>query len=240
MHDRDGRFEGGSPVAQLRPSGGHHRRVHHAGRRVIAMDADLQDPPEVALDFRQALARGLLRCVRRPTSATARTDSSLHCEAFTACCCRSDVTSTCRTTRVTSASLTAPSSWSMGAMRERNRFLRGMSRGWASISPASPTSETPDMPGRRSTPLSKMIRFATERHRVVLNRSAAIGAQSLASLVSLLAFLLGLAAIVVKIYIVYAVPGLGVILLAIDIPRRSTTRRSSASWASTSRRSTKR
>ena len=40
------------PVAQFRPPGRHHHRHGRAaGRAVIVMDADLQDPPEVVLDM---------------------------------------------------------------------------------------------------------------------------------------------------------------------------------------------
>ena len=215
MHDRDGRFK----AIRLSRNFGHQLALtagldHARGDAVIAMDADLQDPPEVALELAKRWRDGysVVYAVREQRLGETRL-KLVTAKLFYRLLRRlSDVEMPGDAgdfrlidRRVLQA---------MGSMREHNRYLRGMSA-WVGFDQTGVTYvRDPRHAGTTKYSLGKMIRFAlsgivsfsTAPLRLVLN---------LGFTVSLLAFLIGLAAIVVKIVDIYAVPGWASIVVVI-------------------------
>jgi polyisoprenyl-phosphate glycosyltransferase len=177
-----------------------------SGNAAVVMDADLQDPPELIPElaarwregyevvyavrakregetwFKRVTAAWFYRLLRRLSTVAVPLDAGdfrlIDRKALDAFC----------------------------AMRENNRFVRGMF-GWIGFRQGEVTYVRAERyAGRTKYPLRRMLRFATDAIisfsnaplRIVLN---------FGFLVSLSSFLLGFAAIVVKLTNVYAVPG---------------------------------
>jgi dolichol-phosphate mannosyltransferase len=215
MHDRDSRFK----AIRLSRNFGHQLALtagldHARGDAVIAMDADLQDPPEVALELAKRWRDGysVVYAVREQRLGETRLKLVTAKLFYRVLRRLSDVEMPGDAgdfrlidKRVLQA---------MGSMREHNRYLRGMSA-WVGFDQSGVTYvRDPRHAGTTKYSLGRMIRFAlsgivsfsTAPLRLVLN---------LGFFVSLLAFLLGLAAIVVKVVDIYAVPGWASIVVVI-------------------------
>jgi glycosyltransferase involved in cell wall biosynthesis len=178
-----------------------------AGKAVIIMDADLQDPPEVALElaarwregydvvyavreerhgetrFKRATARGFYRVFRRMTEV----DVPLDVGDFRL---------------VDRRALEA-----FRSMRETNRYIRGMFS-WIGFNQVGvPFRREQRFAGETKYPLTKMLKFATDG--IVSFSSEPLRlALKLGFVVSGLSFLLGLVFLVSKLAGLYSVPGL--------------------------------
>jgi dolichol-phosphate mannosyltransferase len=170
------------------------------------MDADLQDPPEVALELAKRWRDGysVVYAVRAQRLGETRLKLVTAKLFYRVLRRLSDVEMPGDAgdfrlidRRVLQA---------MGSMREHNRYLRGMSA-WVGFDQAGVTYvRDPRLAGTTKYSLGKMIRFALSG--IVSFSTAPLRlALNLGFTVSLLAFLMGLAAIVVKIVDIYAVPG---------------------------------
>jgi glycosyltransferase involved in cell wall biosynthesis len=178
-----------------------------AGNAVIIMDADLQDPPEVALElaarwregydvvyavreerhgetrFKRATARGFYRVFRRMTEV----DVPLDVGDFRL---------------VDRRALEA-----FRSMRETNRYIRGMFS-WIGFNQVGiPFRREQRFAGETKYPLTKMLKFATDG--IVSFSSEPLRlALKLGFVVSGLSFLLGLVFLISKLGGLYSVPGL--------------------------------
>ena len=153
------------PVAQLRPPDGAHRRPRPRPRR-RRRDARRRPPgparadPDDARALARAAPTSSTRCA---SSARARRASSSRPRAGSTGCSTSSPRSSSSRTRATSACWTAAPLDALLSMRERNRFLRGMTvvgRLHAGRRPLrAATRATPARPSTRSR---KMLRFSLD------------------------------------------------------------------------------
>jgi polyisoprenyl-phosphate glycosyltransferase len=177
-----------------------------AGEAVVIMDADLQDPPEVIPElvvrwregfdvvsgvreerlgenwFKRATASAFYRVLRRLANIEVTPDAGDF-------------------RLVDRRALEA-----FKAMRENNRYVRGMF-GWIGFTQTEvPYVRAARFAGRTKYPLTKMVRFAVDAIVSFSNVPLKV-ALSLGFVVSVLALILGVTAIVVKLVGAYSVPG---------------------------------
>ena len=215
MHDRDPRFKS----IRLSRNFGHQLALtagldRARGNAVIAMDADLQDPPEVALELAKRWREGysVVYAVREQRLGETRM-KLWTAKLFYRLLRRLsyvEIPSDAGDFRLVDRRVLG----AMGSMREHNRYLRGMSA-WVGFDQTGVNyARDPRRAGETKYSFSKMIRFgltgivsfSTAPLRLALN---------LGFVVSLLAFLIGLAAIGVKIFGIFAVPGWASIVVVI-------------------------
>jgi dolichol-phosphate mannosyltransferase len=217
LHERDDRFK----LVRLSRNFGHQLALtagldHAHGNAVVMMDADLQDPPEVALELAKRWREGyaVVYAVRERRQQETRT-KLLTAKLYYRLLGRLtdiDIPGDAGDFRlVDRRALQA-----MTSMREHNRYLRGMSA-WVGFDQTGVQYVRDGRyAGRSKYSLRKMVRFAldglvsfsTAPLRLTLN---------IGFVVSVLAFLLGFAAILVKVFGVYAVPGWASIVVAIAL-----------------------
>jgi dolichol-phosphate mannosyltransferase len=217
LHERDDRFK----LVRLSRNFGHQLALtagldHAHGNAVVMMDADLQDPPEVALELAKRWREGyaVVYAVRERRERETRT-KLLTAKLYYRLLGRLtdiDIPGDAGDFRlVDRRALQA-----MTSMREHNRYLRGMSA-WVGFDQTGVQYVRDGRyAGRSKYSLRKMVRFAldglvsfsTAPLRLTLN---------IGFVVSVLAFLLGFAAILVKVFGVYAVPGWASIVVAIAL-----------------------
>jgi polyisoprenyl-phosphate glycosyltransferase len=207
LHERDERVK----AIRLSRNFGHQIALtagldHALGRAVIVMDADLQDPPEVALELARRWREGyaVVYAVRDKRLGETRS-KLLTAKLFYRLLGRLtevDMPGDAGDFRLIDQRVVQ----AMSSMREHNRYLRGMSA-WVGFDQTG-VSYVRDSRYAGSTKYSlrKMIRFgldgivsfSTVPLRLTLNLGFAV---------SVLAFLVGIGAIVVKVVDIYAVPG---------------------------------
>jgi dolichol-phosphate mannosyltransferase len=215
MHDRDPRFK----AMRLSRNFGHQLALtagldQARGHAVIAMDADLQDPPEVALELAKRWREGyaVVYAVREQRLGETRM-KLVTAKLFYRLLRRlSDVEmpGDAGDFRLIDRRILRV----MGSMREHNRYLRGMSA-WVGFDQTGVTYiRDARYAGETNYSTSKMIRFGLSG--IVSFSTAPLRlALNLGFTVSLLAFLIGLTAIAVKIFGVFAVPGWASIVVVI-------------------------
>ena len=119
--------QGHPPLPELRPPGGADAGLDHAtGDAVVLIDADLQDPPELIPTMLDAWRAGSTSSTRSATSAPGSRGKAGHRALVLPGVRQLAQIDLCHT-RATSACSTAARSTPSLPMRERNRFLRGMS-----------------------------------------------------------------------------------------------------------------
>ena len=207
LHERDNRFK----MVRLSRNFGHQLALtagldHAAGRAVIVMDADLQDPPEVALELAKRWREGyaVVYAVRDKRLGETRT-KLVTAKLFYRLLRRLtdvDIPGDAGDFRL----LDRRALDAMSSMREHNRYLRGMSA-WVGFDQTGVSYVREGRhAGRTKYSFRKMARFAldgivsfsTTPLRLVLN---------LGFVVSVIAFLIGVWAVVVKVTGLYDVPG---------------------------------
>jgi glycosyltransferase involved in cell wall biosynthesis len=207
LHERDPRFK----VIRLSRNFGHQVAItvgldHAQGRGVVVMDADLQDPPEVALELAKRWREGyeVVYAVRdeRHGETRAKLMTAKWFYRLLDRLAELDIPGEVGEFRlVDRRALQA-----MNSMREHRRYLRGM-YAWVGFNQAGVHYVRDGRhAGATKYPLRKMVAFAldgivsfsTAPLRLTLN---------LGFLVSVLAFVAGFATIVLKVAGVYAVPG---------------------------------
>jgi polyisoprenyl-phosphate glycosyltransferase len=177
-----------------------------AGDAVIVMDADLQDPPEVVLELAEKWREGydVVYAVRRRRSGETgfkRATASVFYRAFQRISNVDAPVDVGDFRLVDRRALLA-----FNAMRENNRFVRGMFS-WIGFRQAGIEYERHErFAGATKYPLRKMLKFATDGIISFSNAPLRL-ALNLGFLVSIVAFLLGVFAIVAKLTGAYAVPG---------------------------------
>jgi dolichol-phosphate mannosyltransferase len=179
---------------------------HARGRAVIIMDGDLQDPPEVALDLARRWREGyeVVYAVRDERPGESRTKLATARWFYRLLGRMSEVpipvdagdfrlVDRCAVDAITQ-------------MREHRRYLRGMFAWVGYEHSAVHYTRAPRYAGRTKFPLRKMMAFASDG---IVSFSAAPLRLTLhiGFAVSLISFLSGVLAIVLKLSGVYAVPG---------------------------------
>jgi dolichol-phosphate mannosyltransferase len=179
---------------------------HATGRAVIIMDADLQDPPEVALDLAKRWREGydVVYAVRDERAGETR-GKRLTATWFYRALGRLtefDIPAEVGDFRLVDRRAIE----ALGSMREHRRYLRGMFA-WVGFDQAGvPYSRAPRFAGTTKYPLRKMLRFALDG--IVSFSTAPLRLTlEVGFVVSVLSFLAGFAAIIVKVAGLYAVPG---------------------------------
>lgn len=176
------------------------------GDAVVVMDADLQDPPEVALELARKWREGYdvvyaVRARRSGETAFKRVTAAAFYRAFRRV---SNVD-----TPVDVGDFRLVDRRALGAfnaMRENNRFVRGMFS-WIGFSQIGVEYERGErFAGETKYPLRRMLKFAADGIIGFSNAPLRV-ALDLGFLVSILAFLLGVFAILAKLTGVFAVPG---------------------------------
>ena len=189
---------------------------HASGNAMIAMDADLQDPPEVALELARKWRDGyaVVYAVRAERIGETRT-KLVTAKLFYRLLQRLtdvDIPGDAGDFRL----LDRRALDAMSSMREHNRYLRGMSA-WVGFDQTGVSYVREGRhAGRTKYSLRNMIgfgldgivSFSTAPLRLTLNVGFAVSA---------LAFVLGVAAIVVKLAGAYAVPGWASIVVVIAL-----------------------
>lgn len=217
LHERDERFKS----IRLSRNFGHQIALtagldHARGRAVVMMDGDLQDPPEVALELARRWREGyaVVYAVREKRAGETRAKLATAKLFYRLLGRLTDIEipgDAGDFRLVDRRALQA-----MGSMREHNRYLRGMSA-WVGFDQTGVQYVRDGRhAGKSKYSLRKMIRFAfdgivsfsTVPLRLTLN---------LGFVVSLLAFVVGFAAIVVKLAGVYAVPGWASIIVVLAL-----------------------
>jgi polyisoprenyl-phosphate glycosyltransferase len=207
LHERDTRFK----AIRLSRNFGHQIALtagldHARGRAVVMMDADLQDPPEVVLELAKRWREGyaVVYAVREKRLGETRSKllTAKLFYRFLRRLTEVDMPGDAGDFRLVDRQVVQ----ALTSMREHNRYLRGMSA-WVGYDQTG-VSYVRDSryAGTTKYSLRKMLRFAldgivsfsTAPLRMTLN---------LGFVVSALAFAVGIAAIVVKLAGVYAVPG---------------------------------
>jgi polyisoprenyl-phosphate glycosyltransferase len=207
LHERDARFK----LIRLSRNFGHQVAIttgldYARGAAVIIMDADLQDPPEVALELAARWREGyqVVYAVRREREGERRrkTVSARWYYRLLGKLTEVEMPPDAGDFRlVDRRALQA-----MNSMREHHRYLRGMFAWVGFDQTAVHYVRAERYAGNTKYPLGKMIRFAldgivsfsTTPLRLTLNLGFAV---------SVLAFLVGFATIVLKLAGVDAVPG---------------------------------
>ena len=217
LHERDERFK----LVRLSRNFGHQIALtagldHARGNAVVMMDADLQDPPEVALELAKRWREGyaVVYAVRERRERETRT-KLVTAKVYYRLLGRLTEIEIPRDTGdfrlVDRRALRA-----MTSMREHNRYLRGMSA-WVGFDQTGVQYVRDGRyAGRSKFSMRRMVRFAldglvsfsTAPLRLTLN---------LGFLVSVLAFFVGFAAILVKVFGLYAVPGWASIVVVIAL-----------------------
>lgn len=207
MHGADSRVRG----VRLSRNFGHQIAISAgmdlaAGRAVIVMDADLQDPPEVVLEmarkwregfdvvygyrerrdqdtrFKRFTAQVFYRIIRRMTDVNMPVDAGDF-------------------RLVDRRALNA-----FRMMRERSRYVRGMF-GWVGFRQTSVSYVRPArFAGETKYPLHKMLRLALDAILSFSNLPLRVVLQG-GFVVSVMSFVAGLAALLAKLFGAYAVPG---------------------------------
>jgi glycosyltransferase involved in cell wall biosynthesis len=215
MHGRDARFKS----IRLSRNFGHQVALtagldQARGNAVIAMDADLQDPPEVALELAKRWREGYSVVYAIREQRLGETRMKLWTAKLFYRLLRRlsyvEIPSDAGDFRLIDRRVLG----AMSSMREHSRYLRGMSA-WVGFDQTGVTyARDPRQAGETKYSFAKMIRFgltgivsfSTAPLRLALNLGFAV---------SLLAFLIGLAAIGVKIFGIFAVPGWASIVVVI-------------------------
>jgi polyisoprenyl-phosphate glycosyltransferase len=179
---------------------------HARGRAVIAMDADLQDPPEVALQLAERWRQGYAVVYAVREQRLGETRFKLWTAKLFYRLIRRltefDMPGDAGDFRLIDRRVAQ----ALSSMREHNRYLRGMSA-WVGFDQTGVTYVRDERyAGATKYSLRKMMRFAldgivsfsTTPLRLTLN---------IGFVVSVLAFLVGIAAIVAKLAGVFTVPG---------------------------------
>jgi polyisoprenyl-phosphate glycosyltransferase len=207
LHERDERFK----AIRLSRNFGHQIALtagldHAVGRAVVVMDADLQDPPEVALELAKRWREGyaVVYAVRAQRLGETRT-KLWTAKLFYRLIRRLtdvDMPGDAGDFRLIDRRVVD----AMSSMREHNRYLRGMSA-WVGFDQTGVTYVRDERyAGATKYSLRRMMRFAldgivsfsTAPLRLTLN---------VGFVVSVLAFLVGIGAIVAKLAGVFTVPG---------------------------------
>jgi polyisoprenyl-phosphate glycosyltransferase len=207
FHERDERFK----AIRLSRNFGHQIALtagldHAVGRAVVVMDADLQDPPEVALELAKRWREGyaVVYAVRAQRLGETRT-KLWTAKLFYRLIRRLtdvDMPGDAGDFRLIDRRVVD----AMSSMREHNRYLRGMSA-WVGFDQTGVTYVRDERyAGATKYSLRRMMRFAldgivsfsTAPLRLTLN---------VGFVVSVLAFLVGIGAIVAKLAGVFTVPG---------------------------------
>ena len=177
-----------------------------AGDAVIALDADLQDPPEVILELAERWREGYdvvyaVRDVREGETRFKRATASAFYRAFNRI---SEVQVPVDVGDFRLVDRRALDVFT--SMRESNRFIRGMFA-WIGLRQTGVTYQRHErFAGDTKYPLRKMLRFAATG--VISFSTAPLrAALNLGFAVSILSFLLGLWSVVVKVTGFYTVPG---------------------------------
>jgi dolichol-phosphate mannosyltransferase len=207
LHQRDNRFK----LVRLSRNFGHQLALtagmdHAAGRAVVVMDADLQDPPEVVLELAKRWREGYAVVYAVRDKRIGETRLKLWtANAFYRLLRRLteiDIPGDAGDFRL----IDRRAMDAMTSMREHNRYLRGMSA-WVGFDQTGVRYVRDGRyAGRTKFSLRKMVRFALDGIvsfsdaplRLVLNGGF---------LVSAFAFFVGIAAMVVKLADFYTVPG---------------------------------
>jgi dolichol-phosphate mannosyltransferase len=207
LHERDERFK----AIRLSRNFGHQIALtagldYAVGRAVVVMDADLQDPPEVALELTKRWREGyaVVYAVRAQRLGETRT-KLWTAKLFYRLIRRLadvDMPGDAGDFRLIDRRVAD----AMSSMREQHRYLRGMSA-WVGFDQTGVTYVRDERyAGSTKYSLRKMVRFAldglvsfsTAPLRLTLN---------VGFVVSVLAFLVGIGAIVAKLAGVFTVPG---------------------------------
>lgn len=215
LHERDKRVK----LIRLSRNFGHQLALtagldHAAGRAVVVMDADLQDPPEVVLELARRWREGyaVVYAVRDKRLGETRT-KLVTAKLFYRLLNRLtelDIPGDAGDFRL----LDRRALDAMSSMREHNRYLRGMSA-WVGFDQTGVHYVRDSRyAGTTKYSLRKMLRFAlagivsfsTAPLRLALNAGF---------VVSTLAFVLGISAIVVKLAGVFTVPGWASIVVVV-------------------------
>jgi polyisoprenyl-phosphate glycosyltransferase len=207
-HENDARFK----VLRLSRNFGHQIAVTAgldaaSGDAVIVMDADLQDPPEVALDLAARWREGFdvvyaVREERHGESSFKRLTATAFYRVFRR---MSDVDVPLDVGDFRLVDRRALDAFR--SMRETNRYVRGMFS-WIGFSQVGVSFRREERyAGETKYPLRKMVKFATDG---IVSFSAAPlrYALKIGFAVSGLSFLMGLVFLLSKILGLYSVPGL--------------------------------
>jgi len=207
LHEQDERFK----TIRLSRNFGHQIALtagldHAAGRAVVVMDADLQDPPEVALELAKRWREGyaVVYAVREQRLGETRTKlwTAKLFYRLIGHLTDIDMPRDAGDFRLIDRRVVD----AMSSMREHNRYLRGMSA-WVGFDQTGVTFVRDERyAGSTKFSSRKMMRFAldgiisfsTTPLRLTLNVGFAV---------SVLAFLVGAGAIVAKLAGVFTVPG---------------------------------
>ena len=178
-----------------------------AGNAVIVMDADLQDPPEVALELAARWRDGYevvyaVREGREGDTAFKRATASLFYRVFRR---MSDVDVPLDVGDFRLVDRRAVDAFR--SMRESNRYVRGMFSWIGYRQVGVPFRRDERYAGETKYPLRKMLRFATDG---IVSFSAYLLrlALNLGFIVSALSFLMGVVFLMSKLVGFYSVPGL--------------------------------
>ncbi|MDP9206808.1 MAG: glycosyltransferase family 2 protein [Gemmatimonadota bacterium] len=204
---RDPRFK----VLQLSRNFGHQIAItagldHASGEAIVVMDADLQDPPEVALAMAQRWREGfeVVYAIREHRAGESR--FKLLTAAFFYRLLR-------KLTRVQIPSdvgdfrlVDRKALDAYRAMRENNRFVRGMFSWIGFRQTGVRYSRAARFAGRTKYPLRKMIKFAADG--IISFSSAPLRlALNFGFVVSIASFLGGITALLLKFADVFVIPG---------------------------------
>ena len=207
QHKRDPRFK----VVRLSRNFGHQLALtagmdHATGRAVVVMDADLQDPPEVVLELAKRWREGYAVVYAVRDKRVGETRRKLWtAKLFYRLLQRLtdiDIPGDAGDFRL----IDRQAADAMASMREHNRYLRGMSAwvgfdqtGVSYVRDARTRAGRSTRSGRCcASRLDGIVSFSDAPLRLTLN---------VGFLVSALAFVIGITAIVVKLAGVFAVPG---------------------------------
>lgn len=178
-----------------------------SGNAVIVMDADLQDPPEVAIDLAARWREGFdvvyaIREERRGESPFKRATAKLFYRAFRR---MTDVDVPLDVGDFRLVDRRALDAFR--SMRETNRYVRGMFSWIGFRQVGVPFRREERFAGETKYPLGKMVKFATDG--IVSFSAAPLRlALKLGFMVAGLSFLMGAVFLVSKILGLYSVPGL--------------------------------
>lgn len=179
---------------------------HAQGEAVVLMDGDLQDPPEVILDMAAQWRLGhqvvYARRTDRPGESRLKLVTAAVFYRLLDRMSETDIPHDVGDFRLMDRVVVD----ALGHMREHARYLRGMVAWVGYRQTAVAYERAPRAAGTTKFPLSKMVRFATDG---VLSFSAAPlrVALRLGFVISALAFVYGLTAVVVKLTGAFTVPG---------------------------------
>jgi glycosyltransferase involved in cell wall biosynthesis len=187
-----------------------------SGDAVIVMDADLQDPPEVVLEFAKRWREGYdvvygVREAREGETRFKRATAAAFYRAFNRIS-RVQVPVDVGDFRLVDRRALEV----FNHMRESNRFVRGMFS-WIGLQQTGVAYARQErFAGETKYPLAKMLRFASTG--VISFSSAPLrAALNLGFLVSFLSFALGIWSVVVKVSGLYQVPGWTSIVVAMTL-----------------------